>query len=110
MESESYGFTFDRHGNPTKEVSIQHLEEHINSTWGFVEDVELIIEFVRNNSADREYQEQLLSMLKGVKELHNLRFEKLFRTYEQYLHQEFVKKQDQKMKEYYDLDDGVHYV
>jgi len=107
---EAHGVTFDKYGNPTKKVDIYHIEDKIHAAWNFKEDIELIIDFVLGNNTDPEYEERLISMLKGVKELYHLRFENLFETYEQYLQQEFSRKNKEKMKEYYDLDTGAHYV
>jgi hypothetical protein len=107
---EAHGGTFDRNGNPIKKVDVYHIEDKIHAAWNFKEDIELIIDFVHSDNTSDDYEERLLALLNGVKEIYNLRFENLFNTYEQYLQQEFARKQRQKMKEHYDLDVGAHYV
>jgi sigma54-dependent transcription regulator len=75
-----------------KELSIYAIEDKIHAAWNFKEDIELIIDFVLSDNTDPEYEERLISMLRGVKEIYHLRFEKLFEIYEKYLQQEFQKK------------------
>jgi len=53
------------------------LEEQIMNCWNVVEDIQTVIDGV-----DLYNEDQLMNVLIGVKELYNIKFVKLFDTYE----------------------------
>ena len=62
------------------------LEQHIMECWNVTSDVEMLTEAIldspRFSDMPADYSDRIANMLIGVKELYEMRFERLFQTFE----------------------------
>ena len=62
------------------------LEQHIMECWNVTSDVDMLLEAIldspRFSDMPAEYSDRIANMLLGMKELYEMRFERLFKTFE----------------------------
>ena len=69
------------------------LEQHIMDCWNVTSDVQMLLEAIldspRFDKMPAEYSDSIANMLLGVKELYEMRFERLWSTFEDCITTEF---------------------
>ena len=69
------------------------LEQHIMECWNVTSDVQMLLEAIldspRFDKMPAEYSDSIANMLLGVKELYEMRFERLWSTFEDCITTEF---------------------
>jgi len=97
------------------------LEQHIMECWNVTSDVDMLLEAIldspRFSDMPAEYSDRIANMLLGMKELYEMRFERLWSTFEDCITTEFIPAPDSVMdahdtlvsrsKLYYDEGDDV---
>ena len=87
------------------------LEQHIMECWNVTSDVEMLLDAILDSPkfADMpaEYADRIANMLLGMKELYEMRFERLFRTFEDCITTEFSPESDSVMDAHDELVSGT---
>ena len=63
------------------------LEEQILQCWGVVDDLDMVY----GTEALYEDQDRMMNVLLGMQELYRMRFERLFDTFQQLVHEKKIK-------------------
>ena len=63
------------------------LEDQIIECWGVVDDLDMIY----STEALYENQDRMMNVLLGMQELYRMRFERLFDTFQQLVHEKKIK-------------------
>lgn len=78
------------------------LEQHIMECWNVTSDVDMLLEAIldspRFSDMPAEYSDRIANMLLGVKELYEMRFERLWSTFEDCITTEFSPATDENME------------
>ena len=71
-----------------------NLEEEIQSVWGAVEDLDTILYRIMDASEGPPSEDDITTMLMGLKEIHNSRCMKLWDVFENMVHEKCFKTED----------------
>ena len=71
-----------------------NLEEEIQSVWGAVEDLDTILYRIMDASEGPPSEDDITTMLMGLKEIHNGRCMKLWDVFENMVHEKCFKTED----------------
>ena len=74
----------DKEGNISKAFDRFEFETQIMSCWGITTDLKDLLEEVLEGNMSKD---EVANVLIGIEHLYNIRFEKLFRQFEQLVHQ-----------------------
>lgn len=66
--------------------SVQKLEDDIMKSWGIVDDLDLLLNYVGDDpffsGMKAEHQDKLMNILIGVKEMSDIKFQNMWTTYQ----------------------------
>jgi len=63
------------------------LEQHIMNCWRVTDDLDLVATMISETNMEAEDQDKYMNILIGMKELYNARFNAMFKTFEDMIHE-----------------------